>query len=50
MAVAATHTALVHFALDKRAVDIDLVLNLAVWMIQPFPQYLWLIMIEKLCA
>ena len=38
MAIAATHAALVHLALQKRAIDIDFVVDLAIREIQAVPQ------------
>ena len=32
--VAADHAGLVHFALDKRTIDVDFIANLAIWPIQ----------------
>jgi hypothetical protein len=34
VAVGANDTSLVHFTLDKRAIDIDFIANLAIWPIQ----------------
>ena len=48
VAVAASHTALMHLALNKRAIDIDLALNLPVCMVQVLPESLGPIMVKKL--